>query len=349
VAVSTASTSADLRLRELTESVPDTVSPARYVPIIYGCDNYCAYCIVPYRRGPERSRPPLDVVREVEQLVIRGAKEVTLLGQNVDAYRWVQASGPDADGRPGGEEAGWSATAGARSSIHSQATPVTDLSELLRQVHSVPGLLRLRFLTSHPRDMSDRLIRTVASLPKLCPAINLPVQSGDDRILTSMRRRYTVDEYRRVVGQVRAIVPGVSLTTDVIVGFPGETEDQFSHTLELLSGLRFDMVHVAAYSPRPGTEAAQWPDDVPPEEKSRRLQAVETLQARIATEINAVLLGQTVEVLVEGQHKGKWMGRTRTDKLVFFADGGDWLGLLARVRISRTSPWSLQGEAVGAP
>ncbi|MDO9066373.1 MAG: radical SAM protein, partial [Chloroflexota bacterium] len=202
-------------------------------------------------------------------------------------------------------------------------------------------------LTSHPRDMSDRLIAAVADLPKVCPAINLPVQAGDDDVLRVMRRGYTVDDYRQLVGRMRRAIPGLALSTDLIVGFPGETDQQFQHSLDLLAELRFAMVHVAAYSPRPGTRAASMVDDVCDAEKRRRLQAVESLQAEIAGEINSGLVGSTAEVLVEDRHKGKWRGRTPTDKIVFFEDGANWRGRLAQVRISKAGPWSLQGLVVG--
>ena len=294
---------------------------ARYVPIIYGCNNFCAYCIVPFRRGREVSRPPNDILADVKACQAAGAREITLLGQNVDAYRGREAA--DSDGAP------------------------MDLADLLRLVHEVPGLIRLRFLTSHPRDMSDRLIAAVAELPKVCPAINLPVQAGDDDVLSVMGRGYTVDDYRELVGKMRRAIPGLALSTDLIVGFPGETDQQFQHSMDLLGELRFDMVHVAAYSPRPGTRAAAMVDDVCEAEKGRRLQAVESLQAQIAAEINSVLVGYAAEVLVQDRHKGKWRGRTPTDKIVFFEDAADWRGRLAKVRIVKAGPWSLQGLVVG--
>ena len=288
-----------------------------YVPVIHGCDHHCTYCIVRLRRGPERSRPIPEVVAEVEELVTLGAREVTLLGQNVDSY------GHDLPGHP-------------------------DLADLLRAVHEVEGLYRIRFLTSHPAHMSERIINAVAELPKVCEHIELPVQAGDDQVLRRMGRGYTAAEFRDLVHRIRQTIPGVSIATDVIVGFPGESEAQFQHTLDLLEELRFDVVHVAAYSPRPGTPAARLPDDVPPEEKERRRRAVEKLQERIAGEINARLLGQTVEVLVEGRRKGRWKGRTRTNKLVFFEGcrRDDYMGKLVQVHITWTGPWSLIGEVV---
>jgi tRNA-2-methylthio-N6-dimethylallyladenosine synthase len=299
-----------------------------YVPIIQGCNRFCTYCIVRLRRGRERSRPADEIVEEVECLVHRGAREVTLLGQNVDAY------GHDLPGQP-------------------------DLADLLTAVHGIEDLWRIRFLTSHPADMKECIIETVARLPKVCEHIEIPVQSGDDAILRRMVRGYTVDQYRRLVAQIRERIPGVSLATDVIVGFPGETKEQFMNTYRLLEETRFDVVHVAAYSPRPGTAASRLPDDVPQEEKERRRKMIEELQEGIASEINEQFLGKTVEVFVEEKHKGKWKGRTRTHKLVFCAEvqrckGAEEIGLrtpapllpcsLAQVKITWTGPWSMQGE-----
>ncbi|TET16790.1 MAG: tRNA (N6-isopentenyl adenosine(37)-C2)-methylthiotransferase MiaB [Dehalococcoidia bacterium] len=295
------------------DSTPLPLPPSAFVTIIEGCDNFCSYCIVPYRRGRERSRPLAEIRSQVEGLVERGVKQVTLLGQNVDSY------GYDLPGMP-------------------------DLADLLEELNSIEDLMRIRFLTSHPKDMNQKLIRAVASLDKVCESISLPVQTGDDEILQAMGRGYTAQDYRELVEQIRGNVPGVALSTDVIVGFPGETEVQFQRTLDLLSSIRFDTVHVAAYSPRSGTLASrEFEDDVPPSEKKRRLQKVEELECQIASEINAQLLGQKVEVLVEGDKKGKWWGRTRTGKLVFFNDDSSRLGQLVAVEIEKTSPWSLQG------
>ena len=289
-------------------------SPSTFVPIIQGCDNFCAYCIVPYRRGRERSRPLAKIVSEVKRLVHRGVKEVTLLGQNVDSY------GHDLPSHP-------------------------TLADLLSELNTIDGLARIRFLTNHPKDMSPRLIEAVAHLDKVCELICLPVQSGSNDILKAMRRGYTVDDYRHLITQIRSKIPGVALSTDVLVGFPSETEEQFQQTFNLLSELRLDTVHVAAYSPRPGTIAARkLEDNIPLAEKRERLNKIEQLQERIATEINRQLLGKTVEVLVEGRKKGKWQGRTRTGKLVFFSDTNDCLGQLVKIRIEKTSPWSLQGK-----
>jgi tRNA-2-methylthio-N6-dimethylallyladenosine synthase len=299
---------------EWDQILPARPAPSTFVSIIQGCNNFCSYCIVPYRRGRNRSRPVKEIICEVRELVNRGAKEVTLLGQNVDSY------GHDLPDQP-------------------------DLADLLYELNDIDGLRRLRFLTSYPRDMSPKLIEAVASLDKVCQHISLPVQSGSNEVLTAMRRGYTAAEYHQLIAKIRDKIPEVALSTDVIVGFPSETEPQFQQTLGLLSELRFDTVHVAAYSPRPGTLSARELDDnVPPKEKKRRLNEVERLQEAVAAEINSRLLGKTVEVLVEGRKKGKWYGRTRSDKLVFFTNSNNCRGQLMNIRVEKTGPWSLQGR-----
>ena len=298
---------------EWERALPSNAPVSAYVPIIQGCNNFCAYCIVPYRRGREKSRTPSEVVCEVRGLVKRGTREVTLLGQNVDSY------GHDLPDRP-------------------------DLADLLAELNLIDGLWRIRFLTNHPKDMSGRLIDAMARLDKVCEAINLPAQAGCDEVLRAMRRGYTVADYRDLIALVREKVPGVAVSNDIIVGFPGETESQFQETARLLTDLRFDVVHIAAYSPRPGTAAArELNDDVPFTEKKRRLRTLEKLQEGIAAEINAGLLGKDVEMLVEGRQKGKWYGRTRTDKLVFFASGGNWQAKRVIVNVECATPWSLKG------
>lgn len=255
-----------------------------------------------------------EIVCEVEQLVRQGIKEVTLLGQNVDSY------GHDLPGHP-------------------------ELADLLNELSSVDNLVRIRFLTNHPKDMNLKLINTVASQNKVCEHLELPVQAGDDDILRAMRRGYAVEQYRELVNTIRRKVPQISLSTDIIVGFPGETEEKFERSLSLVQEMRFDVVHVAAYSPRPGTIACrEYQDDIPAEMKKKRLNKIEELQATIAGEINSQLQGRQEEVLVEGRKGGKWFGRTRSNKLVFFEDAGNWLGQLARIHIEKTSPWSLGGE-----
>ncbi|MBN1161489.1 MAG: MiaB/RimO family radical SAM methylthiotransferase [Dehalococcoidales bacterium] len=294
-------------------TLPQQPSPSVYIPISQGCDNFCSYCIVPYRRGRERSRPLEEIVCEAEELARRGAKEVILLGQNVDSY------GHDLEGKP-------------------------DLADLLKELNKLEGLVRIRFLTNHPKDMSLKLIHAIAGLDRVCEQVNLPVQAGSDAILKAMKRGYTVDQYKRLVRQLRKGVPGIALSTDVIVGFPGESEGQFQETYDLLSGIKFDTVHVAAYSSREGTTAArELEDNIPSGEKKARLNEIENLQKRVQAEINARLLGGETEILVEGKKKGKWHGRTRTDKLVFFSSAGDYHGKLVKIKINKTSPWSLQG------
>jgi len=295
-------------------TLPQQPSPAVFVPIIQGCDNFCSYCIVPYRRGRERSRAVSEITGEVRELVCRGAREVTLLGQNVDSY------GHDLPGRP-------------------------DLADLLAGLNDIDGLARIRFLTNHPKDMSPRLIEAVAGLDKVCEMISLPVQSGSNEILKAMRRDYTVEQYRELINLIRRKIPGVALSTDVIVGFPAESDSQFRQTADLLSEIKFDTVHVAAYSPRTGTLAErEFEDNIPPPEKKERLNIIEQLQEKIAAEINTRLLGKTVEILVEGKTRGKWQGRTRTDKLVFFSDSNNHQGQMVKIRVNKTSPWALQGK-----
>jgi len=307
------------------DTFPDPSGPTAYVPVVHGCNKFCTYCIVPYRRGREKSRTVEDVTREVASLASRGVREVTLLGQTVEAYG---KDLPEIDGtsrRP-------------------------DLADLFESLSALPGLERIRFLTSYPRDMTDRIIRSVGAEPKVCEHFNIPVQAGDNEVLAAMRRGYEIEEFLDCVSRIREFVPQASLSTDVIVGFCGETEAQFGRTMDVLEQVRFDKVHVAAYSPRPGTIA--WRnvnDDVPQEEKMRRLHAVEELQERIAIEINAALLDTTQEVLVEGEKDGTFTGRNRMNKLVHFrAETPPAIGDLVDVRIAKTTPWSLQGQRVTA-
>jgi tRNA-2-methylthio-N6-dimethylallyladenosine synthase len=284
------------------------------VTIHQGCNRSCTYCIVPSTRGGERSRPPAVIVDEVKQLVKQGTQEVVLLSQIVERY-----------GR--------------------DLRPRVLLSELLAQLNEVDGLQRIRFLTSYPGDFGKDLVDAVADLPRVCEDVNLPIQAGDDGVLKRMRRGYVVEHYRELINRLRARMPEIGLSTDIIVGFPGESDLEFQHTLEMLDEFRFDVVHVAMYSPRPGTVAAtEMHDDVAREEKRRRLHEVEALQKRIASEINARYLGRSVEVLVEGTAKGRWYGRTRTNKLVHFASDQALGGQLVQVEITGTEPWYLEGR-----
>jgi tRNA-2-methylthio-N6-dimethylallyladenosine synthase len=290
---------------------------ASHVPVVLGCSHACTFCIIPYRRGIERSRAVGDIVAEVRALVDQGVREITLLGQIVDRYGKDIPDGPD-------------------------------LAALLRIVHQVDGLERIRFLTSHPNYLTDELLGTVAELPKLMPHIEVPVQAGDDQVLEQMKRGYTADNYRRLVERIRQRIPGVAIATDIIVGFPGETQAQFQRTYDLLAELRLDVAHLARYSTRPGTVAERRiPDDVPDEEKWRRFRLLEELQESIAGEINARYLGETVQVLFEENVRGRWRGRTPTNKLVFVESDENLRGVLRQVRVTWTGPWSMQAALPG--
>ncbi len=285
-----------------------------HVPVVYGCSHACTFCIIPYRRGVERSRRVGEIVAEIRALVEQGVKEVTLLGQIVDRYGKDLPDGPD-------------------------------LAGLLRVVHEIEGLERIRFLTSHPNYFTEELMRTVAELPKVMPHIEIPVQAGDDEVLARMKRGYTQADYRRLVEKIRKLIPGASIATDIIVGFPGESEEQFMQTYRLLEDLRLDVAHLARYSPRPGTVAQRrMVDDVPEEEKMRRFRMLEALQERISAEINATYLGQRVEVLFEEKVKERWKGRTPTNKLVFVESQEDLRGRILPVTIIWTGPWSMLGR-----
>ena len=283
-----------------------------HVPVVYGCSHACTFCIIPYRRGVERSRPVGEIVAEVRSLVEQGVKEVTLLGQIVDRY------GKDIEDGP-------------------------RLADLLRIVHRVDGLERIRFLTSHPNWMTDDLLDTVAELPKVMPHIEVPVQAGDNEVLENMQRGYTRQAYFELVERIRARIAGVSIATDIIVGFPGETAAQFQQTYDLLAELKLDVAHLARYSERPGTVAARrQPDDVPEDEKMRRFRELEALQERVVGEINERYLGETVQVLFESVARGRWKGRTPTNKLVFVESEENLRGQVRDVNITWTGPWSMQ-------
>jgi tRNA-2-methylthio-N6-dimethylallyladenosine synthase len=289
---------------------------AGFIPVVYGCSHACTFCIIPYKRGIERSRPPEEILAEAHALVSQGVKEITLLGQIVDRYGKDQPDYPH-------------------------------LSGLLRRLSAIAGIERLRFLTSHPNWMDDDLLDCVAELPKVMPHIEAPVQAGDDEVLVNMRRGYSSEDYRRLVEKIRSLIPGVSIATDIIVGFPGESEAQFQRTYDLLAELKLDVAHLARYSPRPGTVSERrMPDDVPDEEKWRRFRLLEDLQEQIATDIHARYLGQTVPVLFEEKVKNRWKGRTPTNKLVFGESDADLRGVTHNVKINWTGPWSMIGELV---
>lgn len=291
-----------------------------HVPIVYGCSHACSFCIIPFRRGIERSRRVGEIVAQARSLALQGVKEITLLGQIVDRYGKDIPDGPD-------------------------------LADLLRIVHGAAeevGVERIRFLTSHPNWMTEKLLRTVAELPRVMPHIEVPIQAGDDEVLARMRRGYTADQYRKLVAKIRRIIPQVAIHTDIIVGFPGETREQFMRTYDLLEALKLDKAHLARYSPRPQTVSERrMVDDVPDAEKRERHKLLEDLQARVVAEINSQYLGQTVEVLVEEKHRGRWRARTPQNKLVFFEAEGDWKGRLARVEVTWTGPWSMQARLPG--
>jgi tRNA-2-methylthio-N6-dimethylallyladenosine synthase len=291
-----------------------------HVPVVYGCSHSCSFCIIPRRRGVERSRSVGEIVAHVRSLARQGVKEITLLGQIVDRYGKDIADGPD-------------------------------LADLLHVVHDVAeetGVERIRFLTSHPNWMTNKLLDTVAELPRVMPVIEVPVQAGDDTVLQRMKRGYTVEQYRRLVENIRSRIPDVAIHTDVIVGFPGETDAQYQQTYDLLAELRLDKIHLARYSPRPHTLSDRtMTDDVPAEVKRHRHMTIDDMQAQILAELNSRYLGQTIPVLIEEVSKGKWRGRTPQNKLVFFEDTGEWRGKVVDLEITWTGPWSMQGRLPG--
>ncbi len=288
-----------------------------FITIMQGCDNFCTYCIVPYVRGREISRSPEDILREATGLVDQGVKEITLLGQNVNSYRW---------------DDGW------------------DFPSLLSKVSSIPGLKRIRFTTSHPKDLSPRLIRCFGELDNLCPHIHLPFQAGSNRVLKMMNRKYTREQYLELVRKLRATRPDIALSSDVMVGFPGETKEDFDMTLDLITSIEFDSLFSFKYSDRKGTLAEKFGEKVPEEEKSERLQVLQEIQRNITLKKNRALEGQAVEVLVEGSSArgDKLSGRTPTNKIVNFDGNYDLLGKLVKVLIHRGHQNSLAGEFLGS-
>ena len=299
-----------------------------WVNVIYGCNERCTYCVVPSVRGKEQSRLPEAIRLEMEGLAARGFKEITLLGQNIDAY------GRDLPG------------------ITPEGRRQHTLTDLLEHVHDVEGIERIRFATSHPRYFTERLIDACAALPKVCEHFHIPFQSGDDAVLKAMARGYTVDRYRRIIERIRSRMPDAAISADVIVAFPGETDAQFRRTLDLVEELSFDQVNTAAYSPRPNTPAADWPDQLPEAVKVERLRELNALVERKAKERSARYGGRIEEILVEGTNPkdpSQVMGRTRTNRLTFFpasdSQGGSHRpGDLVQVRIDTVRAFSLGGE-----
>ncbi|MBJ7609687.1 MAG: MiaB/RimO family radical SAM methylthiotransferase [Candidatus Dormibacteraeota bacterium] len=288
-----------------------------YVPVMGGCNEMCTYCIVPFVRGRESSRSTAEIVGDVRRLVDRGVREITLLGQNVNSYRDPQTN--------------------------------TGLPELLAAVDAVPGLWRLRFLTSHPRNAVPQLFEAMRDLPTVCEQLHLPVQAGDDELLRRMRRVYSVAEYREKIAVARATVPDLALTTDIIVGFSGETEAEFEGTVQLLRDVEYDVVHIQAYSVRPGTAAARRPDDVPLAEKKRRLNHLLQIQRGIAGNRNRALLDRRVEVLVEGVAvDGRAYGRTRQGKVAWLPAGSARAGEMHVGRVAAANHWQLDLDTVSS-
>ncbi len=287
-----------------------------YVNIAYGCDNYCTYCIVPYVRGRERSRLPQDIVQEIQELAEDGYKEIILLGQNVNSY------GKDL------------------------AIDV-DFSDLLKLIDQVPHIWRIRFMTSHPKDFTEKVVLTVRDSEKICPHIHLPVQAGSNIILEKMNRNYTKEQYLELIKMIKREIPYGSITTDIIVGFPGETEEDFADTLNIVEQSRFDASYTFLYSKRSGTPAATMEEQVEQDVKKKRLQSLMDLQNRISLELNSELLGQTIEVLVEGPSKTNQellTGRTATNKVVVFPGAQELIGKLCKVKIIEAKTWNLVGK-----
>jgi tRNA-2-methylthio-N6-dimethylallyladenosine synthase len=289
-----------------------------FVNIMYGCNNFCSYCIVPYTRGRERSRQPEAIIKELEEIAALGYREVTLLGQNVNSYG------------------------------HGLEKEI-DFADLLGMASGVEGIDRIRFTTSHPKDMSDKLIDAVAVLPKVCEHIHVPLQAGSNEVLRRMNRRYTREHYLGLTQKIRQRIPGVAITSDLIVGFPGESEKDFLDTLDMVKKVRFEAAFTFIYSPRSGTRAASWEGQLELEEKKNRLQRLNQVQYQIAAEINQSMQGSIKEVMVEGPSKTnpeKLASRTRTNHIVIFSGPKDLIGKLINVRITEARTFSLFGEVV---
>jgi len=308
------------RDRQMAEGLPAARASdlKAFVNIIYGCDNFCAYCIVPYARGQEQSRRPEDILAEVREVVAGGARDITLLGQNVNSYG------------------------------HDLAEPLS-FAALMRRVDAVEGLDRLRFTTSHPKDMTQDLIDTMAVLPSACEHLHLPIQAGSDAVLEAMGRGYTYAHFRSLIDAARAAIPGLSVTTDVMVGFPGETAEDFEATLRAFEEIRFDQAFMFKYNDRPGTRAARMEPKVPEAEKQRRLLELVALQNEVAREINVAAEGEVFEVLVEEadpKSEGNVRGRTRQNKLMIFPGEETLIGEMADVRAVKGYLWGWVGERV---
>ena len=307
--------------QELPEDLPEVPvirqsAISAWVSIIYGCDYNCTYCIVPFVRGREKSRDIDTIAKEIEELGMGGYKEVTLLGQNVTAY------GHDLN-------------------------PKLHLGHLIERIGTIEQIKRIRFLTGHPRDLNPEIIDAVKHVDSACEYFHLPIQSGDDRTLRRMARGYTVDFYKRVIDQIRSKMPNASISTDIIVGFPGETEQEFMNSVNLIEELKFDAANTAAYSPRPHTPASDWEAQVPQAEKFERLRFLNSVVTDVSHKINKDLVGARQEILVEGRsdrHPERFMGRTRTNKIVNFEGNDSMIGQLVDVDIVTANPWALRGK-----
>ncbi|MFH1548086.1 MAG: tRNA (N6-isopentenyl adenosine(37)-C2)-methylthiotransferase MiaB, partial [Candidatus Omnitrophota bacterium] len=316
-----------------------------WVTIMRGCDNYCAYCIVPYVRGRETSRPIEEIENEVKELVQKGIKEITLLGQNVNSYGFKIQNSPEKFREfPGLSPRNLSKIPEGRLKI--------TFSDLLKRINAIDGIERIRFTTSHPKDMSIVTIEAIRDLPKVCEHIHLALQSGSDKILKLMNRKYTQKHYKELVNKIRAIITGVSITTDIMVGFPTETEDDFMDTYNLVKDIEFDASYIFKYSTRPGTKAADMEDDIPEEIKKERLNKLLSLQKRIVQKKNEKLIGKEVEVLVEGQDSKdnqQFFGKTRNFKYVSFQSDKDLIGKLVKVKIIEVKGGLLEGDVKYLP
>jgi len=297
--------------------LPQKIKPRRksptsaYVVISYGCDNFCSYCVVPYLRGREKSRNPKEIISEIKELASCDFKEVILLGQNVNSYRYED----------------W------------------DFSKLLEEIHKMEGIRRIRYLTSHPRDFNEALVLRITSLPKVCEHFHLPLQSGSNKVLDSMNRGYSRESYLKLVSFINQEMPQAAITTDIIVGYPEEGEEEFLQTVDLMEKVQFDSAYILTYSPRPGTAAFPRGDPVPNKEKLRRLYFLQDLAKEHALKRNKALQGKHLEVLVEGKDpKGNLVGRTRSNKEVIFEGPNELIGSFLEVKIEEVTPWSLRGK-----
>ncbi len=319
-----------------------------FVPIMTGCNNYCTYCAVPYTRGQETSRPSSDIIKEVKQLIEKGYKEITLLGQNVNAYIDPELA-HDVDTLQTRSREHWRFKSDQPIQFRSATTKVPkDFAKLLKKINDLPGDFWIRFITSNPQDVSEELINTLPQCKKVCRYFHLPIQSGDDEILRRMNRRHTKKYYLELVNSIRKAWPGVAITTDIIVGFPGETEKQFQQTAGLMETVQYDMAYLAQYSPRPGTAAARFfKDDVPKKEKARRENMLNEILTKSALSQNQKLLGQTLTVLVENYNKKTETNSGKNPGFKNVRFGGENLcGQFVQVKINQATAWGLQGQLI---